>query len=77
MKELGIRSIIRRKKPYYGTNEIYAISDNLLNRQFHAAHPQEKWVTDITYLPCGHMSRKEVMGILPRSHRPINISYLD
>ncbi|MBB6670638.1 IS3 family transposase, partial [Cohnella nanjingensis] len=53
MKELGIRSVIRRKKPYFGTKEAYVISDNVLNREFQATRPLEKWVTDITYLPFG------------------------
>lgn len=54
MKELGIRSVIRRKRPYFGTKEeVYVVSDNVLNRQFQATAPCEKWVTDITYLPYG------------------------
>ncbi|OZB89963.1 hypothetical protein CJP46_36010, partial [Paenibacillus sp. XY044] len=53
MKELGIRSVIRKKKPYFGKKEAYVISENILNREFHAARPLEKWVTDITYLPFG------------------------
>ena len=54
MKELGIRSLIRSKKPYFGSKEkAYIISENLLNREFQATRPHEKWVTDITYLPFG------------------------
>jgi transposase InsO family protein len=37
-------------EPYYGKKEPYVISDNHLNRGFHASKPNEKWVTDITYL---------------------------
>ncbi|WP_197205943.1 hypothetical protein [Cytobacillus firmus] len=29
------------------------IVENFLNRQFRADKPNEKWVTDITYLPYG------------------------
>lgn len=50
MNEMGIQAVIRKKKPYYGKKEAYVISSNLLNRDFHAARPNEKWVTDITYL---------------------------
>ncbi|MBP1154853.1 transposase [Paenibacillus sp. PvR052] len=50
MKLLGIRSRIRRKRPYYGRQEAYVISKNTLNRDFQASRPNEKWVTDITYL---------------------------
>ncbi|MGM7683295.1 IS3 family transposase [Cytobacillus sp. Hm23] len=50
MKDLGIKSVIRKKRPYYGRKEAYLISNNYLNREFHASKPNEKWVTDITYL---------------------------
>jgi putative transposase len=50
MGELGIKAVIRKKRPYYGKKEAYVISDNHLNRDFKASKPNEKWVTDITYL---------------------------
>ncbi|WP_338405848.1 IS3 family transposase [Bacillus pseudomycoides] len=50
MGELGIKAVIRRKRPYYGKKEVYVVSDNHLNRNFQASKPNEKWVTDITYL---------------------------
>lgn len=50
MREMGICAVIRKKRPYYGKKEPYVISDNHLNREFHASKPNEKWVTDITYL---------------------------
>ena len=43
MSELSIKAVIRKK-------EAYVISDNHLNREFQALKPNEKWVTDITYL---------------------------
>ncbi|MBT2756819.1 IS3 family transposase [Mesobacillus foraminis] len=50
MSELGLKAVIRKRKPYHGKKEAYVISDNHLNRDFHASRPDEKWVTDITYL---------------------------
>ncbi|QWH64222.1 IS3 family transposase (plasmid) [Bacillus mycoides] len=50
MSELGIKAVIRKKRPYYGKKEAYVISENHLNREFQASKPNEKWVTDITYL---------------------------
>ncbi|MGG1830970.1 IS3 family transposase [Cytobacillus firmus] len=50
MGELGIRAVIRMKKPYYGKKEAYVVSDNYLNRNFVASKPNKKWVTDVTYL---------------------------
>ncbi|PLR95904.1 IS3 family transposase [Bacillus sp. T33-2] len=48
--EMGVTAVIRKKKPYYGKKEAYVISDNHLNRDFRSSKPNEKWVTDITYL---------------------------
>ena len=48
MRELGLKSIVRMKKyrSYKGT--IGKIAPNILDRNFHASKPNEKWVTDIT-----------------------------
>ncbi|ATF15802.1 hypothetical protein A616_28780 [Brevibacillus brevis X23] len=54
MQELGISSVIWRKKRNYGSEEAFVISDSKLNREFQATRPFEKWVADITYLPFGH-----------------------
>lgn len=50
MKELGLQARIRKKRKYFGRKEPAVMSDNQLNRDFTASHPNEKWVTDITYL---------------------------
>ncbi|MBH0167666.1 IS3 family transposase [Fictibacillus sp. 7GRE50] len=48
MKELGLKCLVRIKKyrSYKGT--IGKIAPNILNRNFKAEKPNEKWVTDIT-----------------------------
>ncbi|SEL47063.1 Integrase core domain-containing protein [Paenibacillus sp. OK003] len=48
MKLLGLKFLARMKKyrSYKGT--IGKIAPNLLERNFHAERPNEKWVTDIT-----------------------------
>ena len=48
MKALGIQCFVRAKKyrSYKGT--IGRICDNLLNRDFKATSPNQKWVTDVT-----------------------------
>ncbi len=52
MKELSIPSVIRKKRKYssYTPSVVYP---NRLRRQFHAAGPQQKLVTDITYISDG------------------------
>ena len=54
MKELGLKCLVRMKKykSYKGT--VGKIAPNILNRQFIAEQPNEKWVTDITeFKVCG------------------------
>jgi putative transposase len=48
MKELNLKSMVRLKKyrSYRGT--VGHIAPNVLNRNFQAEKPNEKWVTDIT-----------------------------
>ncbi|KMY42801.1 integrase [Peribacillus loiseleuriae] len=51
MKANGIQAKIREKKwKHFGRKEKYVVSENDLNREFSATRPNEKWVTDITYL---------------------------
>ncbi|WP_157280096.1 IS3 family transposase [Orenia marismortui] len=50
MKVLGLKSKIRKKKKYFGNKKDIIESPNILNRNFKAEKPNQKWVTDITYL---------------------------
>lgn len=47
MASLGLKSLVRPKK-YRSFKGEYASSPNLLDRQFKANRPNEKWVTDVT-----------------------------
>jgi transposase InsO family protein len=54
MREHGIRA--RRKKKWVKTTDSrhsLPVAENLLNREFCASGPGEKWVSDITYLRTG------------------------
>ena len=48
MCELGLKSIVRMKKYRSYKETIGKIAPNILDRNFHASKPNEKWVTDIT-----------------------------
>lgn len=50
LKELGLQSVIRKKRKYYGEKGSI-VFENLLNRQFKSSIQKQKLVTDITYLP--------------------------
>ena len=48
MKELGLVCRVRMKKYRSYKGEVGKIAPNLLNRDFHADRPNQKWVTDVT-----------------------------
>ena len=50
MKELGLKSIVAKRKPKYVKGTSHKKFDNLLKRDFVAAGPNQKWCTDFTYL---------------------------
>lgn len=49
MQKYGLLSVIRRKKYRNYGNYLHRY-DNLLNRDFKAEKPNQKWVTDISYI---------------------------
>jgi len=51
MRELEIRSIVKKKYRHYKSSDSdFKRGKNLLNRDFSATDINEKWVTDITYI---------------------------
>ena len=55
MKKVGIRSIMYKKFRVQTTesNHDHPVAKNLLNREFTADKPGQKWVSDITYIATG------------------------
>lgn len=55
MQKHRIRSIVRRKYRVQTTdsNHSYTVVENLLNRDFLATRPAQKWVSDLTYIKTG------------------------
>jgi len=49
-KELGLLSVVRRKKTKYTKGEAHEKFPNLLNQDFTASGINQKWATDFTYL---------------------------
>ncbi|WP_435892223.1 IS3 family transposase [Peribacillus simplex] len=52
MRELGVTSVIRKKRPFYGRRGS-VVFKNVLNREFYAESMLQKLVTDITYVRIG------------------------
>ena len=48
MKVINIHSVIRKKRKKYQSSTPEAIAENILNRDFYAKAPNEKWATDVT-----------------------------
>ena len=48
--EMGLRSIVRPKKPNYVHGKPHRIFENKIQQDFTAERPNQKWCTDFTYL---------------------------
>ena len=52
MQKYNLLSVVRRKKFHYCSQHLHRYP-NLLNRDFNADRPNQKWVTDISYIKTG------------------------
>ena len=64
MKSLGIRSIIRKKRPNYLKTTEHHTAENILNRNFKATKPNQKWSTDVTELRYGNGRKAYLSAII-------------
>ncbi|WP_409293798.1 IS3 family transposase [Peribacillus sp. SCS-26] len=53
MQKFDIQCQIKKKRQKHISGESNIVVGNILNRNFISSRPDEKWVTDITYLPYG------------------------
>ncbi len=60
----GIQSVIRRKKTRYRRSKPQHVAENILNREFTAEKPNEKWVTDVTEFKYGPSKKAYLSAIL-------------
>ena len=51
MHELGLKSIVRRRKPEYRKGKVNKVFANLINQEFRVNEPNKVWCTDFTYMP--------------------------
>ncbi len=75
MKVKGIQSVIRRKKKRYAHSTPQQVTENVLNRKFHADAPNEKWVTDVTEFKYGNGQKAYLSAILDLHDKTI-VSYV-
>ena len=50
MRKYGLLAQIRRQRPLYQRQQQFMTYENKMNRNFHAVKPNQKWVTDISYI---------------------------
>lgn len=55
---VGLKSVIRRKRPAYQRSTPEVTAENILNREFTAKKPNEKWLTDVTEMKYGRSGEK-------------------
>ena len=75
MKTLGIRSIIRKKRPNYLKTTEHHTAENILNRNFKATKPNQKWSTDVTELRYGNGRKAYLSAIIDMYDNSI-VSYV-
>ena len=63
MQILGLQSVIRRSRGYCTKTSYKNIEDNLLNRDFTATAPNQKWCTDVTFMTYGLGSKAYLSAI--------------
>lgn len=70
MKIAGLKSVIRKKKKRYVKSNPKHVAENILNREFEAEEPNEKWVTDVTEFKYGNQ-KAYLSAILDLNDRSI------
>ncbi|MGX6446437.1 IS3 family transposase, partial [Neobacillus sp. K501] len=64
MRIAGIQSLIRRKGKKYKPSTPKHVAENILNREFHAEKPNDKWLTDVTEMKYGASQKAYLSAIL-------------
>lgn len=63
MIEMRLKSHIRRSNGYSTKTSYVNIEENILNREFSAEKPNDKWVTDITHMAYGFGNKAYLSAI--------------
>jgi len=61
---VGLKAVIRRKRPHYQRSTPEVTAENILNRDFTAEKLNEKWLTDVTEFKYGDNSKLYLSAIL-------------
>lgn len=75
MKTANMKSVIRKKKKNYRPSTPQITAENVLNRNFHADIPNQKWLTDVTEFKLTNGQKAYLSAILDLNDKSI-VSYL-
>lgn len=75
MRRLGLQSVIRRKRKNYIYSKPEVTAENILNRDFTAEKPNQKWLTDVTEFKYGNGQKAYLSAILDLGDNSI-VSYV-
>jgi len=76
MKLLGISSKIRRKRKGYVKSKPQITAENILSRDFSAAGPNQKWLTDVTEFKIKNSDKKLYLSAIFDLYDKSIISYV-
>ena len=71
MRAIGMKSVIRRKRPNYIKSRPEITAENILNRNFTAERLNEKWLTDVTEFKYGDSGKMHLSAILDLKDKSI------
>jgi transposase InsO family protein len=71
MRAIGMKSVIRRKRPSYIKSTPEITAENILNRDFTAEMLNEKWLTDVTEFKYGDGGKMYLSAILDLKDKSI------
>ncbi len=68
---VGLKAVIRRKRPRYQRSTPEVTAENILNRDFTAKKHNEKWLTDVTEFKYGDNAKLYLSAILDLKDKSI------
>lgn len=71
MRAIGMKSVIRRKRPGYIKSTPEITAENILNRDFTSEKLNEKWLTDVTEFKYGDSNKMYLSAILDLKDKSI------
>lgn len=76
MKKLGIHSVIRKKKKKYARAKPDETAENILQRDFYASAPNQKWTTGVTEFKVPGEKRKLYLSAITDLYDRYPVAYV-